>query len=119
MRHPGIITRTGGTGIIDGLPIGEALAKPKLNRLDHHPNYYATVNYSSGFLFWSDPNTWECGVVPPNDGTAEINIQSYQGFYSSSNCVVYDEDIHVNSIVIRENANFSPGTGGNKIGNWK
>ena len=54
-------------------------------------------------------------MVPPNDGTAEINIQSYQGFYSSSNCVVYDEDIHVNSIVIRENANFSPGTGGNKI----
>ena len=112
----GIITRTGGTGIIDGLPIGEALSQNLSSTdLTTTPNYYATVNYSSGFLFWSDPNTWECGVVPPNDGTAEINIQSYQGFYSSSNCVVYDEDIHVNSIVIRENANFSPGSGGNKI----
>ena len=93
----GIITRTGGTGIIDGLPIGEALSQNLSSTdLTTTANYYATVNYSSGFLFWSDPNTWECGVVPPNDGTAEINIQSYQGFYSSSNCVVYDEDIHVN-----------------------
>ena len=52
----GIITRTGGTGIIDGLPIGEALSQNLSSTdLTATPNYYATVNYSSGFLFGLTP----------------------------------------------------------------
>ena len=75
----GNITRTGGTGTINGLPIGESLTTLiSSNDLSGSPNYYSTVNYSTGYLSWSNPSTWECGIVPPNDGSAIVHVQAYQ-----------------------------------------
>ena len=76
----GNIIRTGGTGIINGLTTGETLTTT-ISSTDQSgsPNRFATVNYKSGYLSWSDAATWECGVIPPNDGSAEIIVNAYQG----------------------------------------
>ena len=111
----GNITRTGGSGIIDGLLIGETLTTLLSSTdLSGSANYYSTVNYQSGHLAWSNPSTWECGAVPPNDGSAVVVVQEYQGSYSAENCLIYDQNADVFSIEIEENANLSPGNGGDK-----
>ncbi len=111
----GNITKSGGTGIINGLTNGEALtAEISSSDESSFPNRYSTVNYRNGYLSWSDPTTWECGVVPPNDGSAEIFINAYQGSFSTNNCLIYDQNINVSSIEVSENANLSPGISGDK-----
>jgi hypothetical protein len=82
----GNITRSGGTGAINGLAIGETLTT-EITSTDQSgfPNRYSTVNYRSGYLSWSDPATWECGVVPPNNGLAEIFVKAYQGSIIAAN----------------------------------
>ncbi len=113
----GNITRTGGTGIVNGFPLGESVTTViSSTDVSETPNYYSTVNYKSGYLLWSDPTTWECGMVPPNDGTANVYIKAFQGIFGSSNdALIYDQDCHVQSIEIAENANLSPGSSGGKI----
>lgn len=111
----GNITRTGGTGTINGLTSGETLTTViSSTDLSGSPNYYSTVNYSSGYLSWSNPSTWECGNVPPNDGSAVVYVQAYQGGFNNQNCLIFDQDIDVFSIEIAENANLSPGNIGDK-----
>ena len=111
----GNITRTGGTGIISGCSIGQTLTT-LLSSTDHtgNPDYYATVSYKTGYLNWSDPSSWECGSVPPNDGSAIVVVNAYQGGFSKGNAVVFDQDADVQSIDIEGSANFSPGEGGGK-----
>lgn len=111
----GNITRSGGTGAINGLTIGETLTT-EITSTDQSgfPNRYSTVNYRSGYLSWSDAATWECGVIPPNDGTAEIIVKAYQGSISSNNCLIFDQNTNVSSVEIQENANLSPGISGDK-----
>lgn len=113
----GNIKRTGGTGIINGFPSGESVTTLiSSTDVSETPNYYSTVNYKSGYLLWSDPSTWECGMVPPNDGTANVYIKAFQGIFGSSNdALIFDQDSHVQSIEIAENANLSPGSSGGKI----
>jgi len=112
----GNITRTGGTGIISGCSIGQTLTTV-LSSTDHtgNPDYYATVSYKTGYLNWSDPSSWECGSVPPNDGTAIVVVNAYQGAFSKSNAFLFNQDADVYSIDIEGGANFSPGEGGGKI----
>ena len=112
----GNITRTGGTGIINGFPLGESVTTLiSSTDVSETPNYYSTVNYKSGYLLWSDPSTWECGMVPPNDGTANVYIKAFQGIFGSSNdALIFDQDCHVQSIEIAQSANLSPGDGGGK-----
>jgi hypothetical protein len=111
----GNITRSGGTGIINGLNTGETLTTT-ISSTDQSgfPNRYSTVSYKSGYLSWSDVATWECGVIPPNDGSAEILVNAYQGAYSTNNCLIFDQNTNVSSVEIEENANLSPGTSGDK-----
>ena len=111
----GNITRSGGTGAINGLTIGETLTT-EITSTDQSgfPNRYSTVNYRSGYLSWSDAATWECGVIPPNDGTAEIIVKAYQGSISSNNCLIFDQNTNVSIVEIQENANLSPGISGDK-----
>ncbi len=111
----GNITRTGGTGIINGLTVGESLTE-NISSTDFTmtPDYYSTVNYRQGFLSWSDPSTWECGVVPPNDGSATVYVKGYQGEYDTQNCLIFDQDAFVHSVEIAQFANLSPGDGGGK-----
>ena len=111
----GNIIRTGGTGIINGLTTGETLTTT-ISSTDQSgsPNRFATVNYKSGYLSWSDAATWECGVIPPNDGSAEIIVNAYQGPYNNNNCLIFDQNINVSSVEITENANLSPGISGDK-----
>lgn len=111
----GNITRSGGTGAINGLTIGETLTT-EITSTDQSgfPNRYSTVNYRSGYLSWSEAATWECGVIPPNDGTAEIIVKAYQGSISSNNCLIFDQNTNVSSVEIQENANLSPGISGDK-----
>lgn len=111
----GNITRTGGTGVILGCSIGQTLTTV-LSSTDHtgNPNYYSTVSYKTGLLNWSDASTWECGSVPPNDGTAIVVVNAYQGSFSKSNALVFDQDADVQSIDIEGAANFSPAEGGGK-----
>lgn len=112
----GNITRTGGTGIVNGFLNGETLTTlMSSNDLSGSPNYYSTVSYRSGHLLWSDPSVWDCGVVPPNDGSAIIFTKAYQGSYSTDNCLIFDQDADVLSLEIEGNANLSPGVGGGKI----
>ncbi len=111
----GNITKTGGTGIINGLSVGESLTE-NISSTDFTmtPDYYSTVNYRQGFLSWSDASTWECGVVPPNDGSATVYVKGYQGEYNTQNCLIFDQDAFVQSVEISQFANLSPGDGGGK-----
>lgn len=111
----GNITRTGGTGIILGCSSGETLTTVLSSTdLTGIPNYYSTVSYITGYLNWSDASSWECGSVPPNDGTAIIVVNAYQGAFSKTNALVFDQDADVYSIDIQGDANFSPSEGGGK-----
>ena len=53
-------------------------------------------------------------MVPPNDGSANVYSRPYQGIYNSNDALIYDQDCHVQSIEIAENANFLQ-EGGGKI----
>jgi len=111
----GNITRTGGTGIIAGCSSGQTLTTV-LSSTDHtgNPDYYASVSYKTGLLNWSDASSWECGSVPPNDGTAMVVVNAYQGVFSKGNALVFDQDADVQSLDINGDANFSPAEGGGK-----
>ena len=111
----GNITRSGGTGVINGFENGETLTTAiSSTDLSGSPSYYSTVSYRSGFLSWSDPSTWECGTVPPNDGSAVVLVKAFQGSYSTNNCLVFDQNTEVLSIEVSGNANLSPGSSDGK-----
>jgi hypothetical protein len=105
------LSRSGGTAIINGLNNGSALTG-NLTFVSIPANTYRSNPTSSGYLDWNLASTWECNVVPPNDGIALVTIRSYQNAsYNSSNSVYFNGNPIIKSLTIENNANFSPPNG--------
>ncbi|MFY7669393.1 MAG: T9SS type A sorting domain-containing protein [Crocinitomicaceae bacterium] len=102
----GTFNRTGGNASISGLTIGTPLTN-NISALQSVAGRYRTVINTTSNLNWSSSTTWECGSVPPNDGTAEIYISPYNGGFSVLNSVVFGNTT-VKSIIVESGANFSP-----------
>jgi hypothetical protein len=102
----GIFSRTGGNASINGFSNGTSVSNT-ITAIENIAGRYRTVINTSSNLNWNSSTTWECGIIPPNDGTAEINISAYNGGYSVLNSVVFGNAI-VKSITIESGANFSP-----------
>ena len=60
------ITRSGGTGLVNGLVTNTALTN-NLKATFFSPLVYRTKSTLTGQLDWNSTNTWVCGVVPPTD----------------------------------------------------
>ena len=102
----GAFNRTGGNASISGLTIGTPLTN-NISALQSVAGRYRTVINTTSNLNWGSSTTWECGNVPPNDGTAEIFISPYNGGFSVLNSVVFGNTT-VKSIIVESGANFSP-----------
>jgi hypothetical protein len=76
---------------------------------------YRTVSYISGVLDWNQASTWECGVIPPNDGTADVYIRANNGIFSAGNVVTFSGITTIKSIQIESGANLSPAIGSGHI----
>jgi hypothetical protein len=105
-----IMKRNGGNAIINGMSnntelTGNIISTQLVSGL------YRTVTNLSGNLDWYQNSTWECGLVPPNDGTADVIIRGYNGAFSSGNVVLFSGNTTIKSIQIESNANFSPAHG--------
>lgn len=110
----GTFIRTGGNASINGLNNGIAITG-NITAIESISGRYRTVINSQNNLNWSSSATWECGSVPPNDGTSEIYISPYNGGYSVLNSVIFG-NATVKSITIETGANFSPpGNSGTKL----
>ena len=48
---------------------------------------FKTVNNVSSNIFWNNTTTWVGGVIPPTDGSADVEIQAFNGTYSNANFV--------------------------------
>jgi hypothetical protein len=71
---------------------------------------YKTVSNSTGGLFWTSSSTWECGLIPPTDGTADVIISAFSGTYALTNYVALNAtNANVKSLTIEPNANVSLG----------
>lgn len=72
---------------------------------------YRTVNTTNGQLPWNTSTTWECGLIPPTDGSADVLIQSPPTTNLNLNFVNFPATaINVNSITIQSNASLSMST---------
>ncbi len=105
-----IIKRIGGNATINGLGNNTELSLSIIS-IANSGSTYRTVSSISGILDWNQANTWECGFVPPNDGTAQIIIQAFNGTFSGGNVVVFSGGKFIKSMQIETNANFSPAMG--------
>ncbi len=108
----GTLIRTGGTAVIGGLSINTSVSNQLLST-QISGGTYRTKSNTLGLLDWNQPTTWECGVVPPNDGSAHVIIRGYSGVFSSGNCVFFSGSPDVQSIILETGANFSPPQGTN------
>jgi hypothetical protein len=61
----------------------------------------------AGQLNWNDASIWTCGIVPPNDGSADIYISAVQGTFNPTNAVFF-QTANVKSVIVESGANFSP-----------
>ena len=105
------LSRSGGSALINGLANGTYITN-LISGNSLPENSYRTVTNLSGNLSWNNASTWECGSVPPNNGTANILISPYYGTYSALNAVIFTNTT-VNSVLIETGANFSaPGNSG-------
>jgi len=102
----GLFIRTGGNAVISGLSIGTSITNT-ITAQQSVAGRYRTVTNSTSNLNWNSSTTWECGSIPPNDGTADVFISAYNGGYSVLNSVVFGNTT-VKSITIETGANFSP-----------
>jgi len=82
------ITRSGGTGLVNGLVTNTALTN-NLKATFFSPLVYRTKSTLTGQLDWNSTNTWVCGVVPPTDGSADVYVSVYQGDFSASNLLYF------------------------------
>ncbi len=106
------LLRNGGNALVNGCASGTTLTGT-ISIISLLSNQYRTNPTLSGLLDWNVPATWECNIVPPNDGSAIVTIRAYQnGSYNSSNSVYFTGNPNIKSLVIENNANFSP-PGGN------
>lgn len=106
------LNRNSGTSTINGCSNGTSLTGNISFNLAS-ANQFRTNPTLPGLLDWNNATTWECNSIPPNDGTANVIIRSYQnGVYNSGNAVYFSSSPYIKSIIIENNANLSP-PGGN------
>jgi hypothetical protein len=110
MSNSAILKRNGGNAVINGLANNTELSMP-ITSYANNESTFRTVSTTSGILDWNQTSSWECGFVPPNDGSATIIIQAYNGSFSIANVVVFSGTKLIKSLQIETNANFSPGMG--------
>jgi hypothetical protein len=68
---------------------------------------YQTVNTTNGQLPWNTASTWECGLIPPTNGTADVIIQTPPTVNLNANFVSLPSTaIDVKSIVINSGASL-------------
>jgi hypothetical protein len=99
------LTRTAGTAEINGLINGTTLTSA-ISSISSELVYRSKSNLT-GPLNWNNPNTWTCGIVPPNDGSAEVIISAVSGIFSQNNAVFF-QNATIKSLTIETGANFSP-----------
>lgn len=110
MSSTSILKRNGGNAIINGLGNNTELSL-SLTSFANSGSTYRTVSTSNGVLDWNQSSTWECGFIPPNDGSANIIIQAFNGMFSGANVVVFSGSKLLKSLQIETNGNFSPVVG--------
>jgi hypothetical protein len=98
--------RTGGSASINGFGIG-TVATNTISSQTLPANTFRSVTNLTGDLAWNSSTTWECGSVPPNNGTANIIISAFNGAYSPLNAVIFN-NFSINNLTIESGANFSP-----------
>ena len=105
-----VLRRNGGNAIINGMSNNTDLSTNIIST-QLASGLYRTVTHIPGNLDWNQSSTWECGVVPPIDGSADVIIRAYNGVFSSANTVVFSSNPNIKSLQIEANANFSPAQG--------
>ena len=105
-----VMQRNGGNAVINGLSINTELTDTIIST-QLLSGLYRTVTHLTGNLDWYQNSTWECGTVPPNDGTADVIIRAYNGTFSANNSVLFSGNTNIKSIQIESNSNFSPAQG--------
>jgi hypothetical protein len=106
----GTLKRNGGNAVISGMGNNTELSL-LISSSANANSTFRTVSSISGTLDWNQTSTWECGFIPPNDGTASIIIQAFNGAFSVNNGVVFSGSKLIKSMQVETNANFSPGIG--------
>jgi hypothetical protein len=72
---------------------------------------YRTVSSTNGQLLWNNSSTWECGLIPPVNGTAEVIIQSPPTVNLNANFVTLPTSaIDVKSVTLNTGASLKMGT---------
>jgi hypothetical protein len=72
---------------------------------------YRTVGTSNGQLPWNTASSWECGLIPPTNGTADVIIQAPPTVNLNANFVSLPSTaIDVKSIVINNGASLKMST---------
>ena len=99
------LSRSGGTGVINGLTNGTPITNSITATFSGL--VYRTKSNLTGQLNWNDASIWTCGVVPPNDGSADVYISAAQGTFNSTNAVFF-QTANVKSLIVESGANFSP-----------
>jgi hypothetical protein len=69
-------SRTGGTATINGLITGTQITNT-ISGQSLPENTYRSVTNLTGYLAWDNSSTWECGSIPPIDGTANVIISPF------------------------------------------
>jgi hypothetical protein len=102
----GTFSRSGGTANINGLANGTGVTN-LITGQSLPANSYRTVTNIGDNLSWNLSTSWECGVVPPNNGTANVYISPFNGTFNELNSVIFGTT-SINSLTIESGANFSP-----------
>jgi hypothetical protein len=110
----GILKRNGGNAIINGLGNNTDLSLPIISSANASSTF-RTVSNLTGTLDWNQASTWECGFIPPNDGTAAIIIRAYNSVFSGANVVTFSGSKLIKSMQVETNANISPALGNGHI----
>jgi hypothetical protein len=110
----GILKRNGGNAIINGLGNNTDLSLHIISSANANSTF-RTISNVTGTLDWNQVSTWECGFIPPNDGTAAIIIQAYNGVFSGANVVTFSGSKLIKSMQVETNANISPALGNGHV----
>ena len=112
--NSGNLVRTGGNAVINGLSINTTVSNTIVSTAVSAGTYRTKSNLI-GLLDWNQSTTWECGVVPPTDGSANVVIRAYAGLFAITNCVVFSGSPDVRSIELETGSNFSPPASNSKV----
>jgi hypothetical protein len=112
--NSGNLVRTGGNAVINGLSINTTVSNTIVSTAVSAGTYRTKSNLI-GLLDWNQSTTWECGVVPPTDGSANVVIRAYAGLFAITNCVFFSGSPDVRSIELETGSNFSPPASNSKV----